>query len=130
MDAARLAAELLRSVSPHAADEVLDLRSALLDPAVTPARLLRIFLAAKNRLEKEHYLLFFRLRRVLEPNLGLRLGPDPAARVEPIDFQFRSLSQLLRNARRNLFEHDLTLTNPEAATVAVVWSLATVAEAW
>lgn len=124
LDAARLAAELLRSVSPQAADEVLDLRSALLDSTITPARLLRIFLAAKNRLETEHYLLFFRLRRVLEPNLGLKLGRDDAGRIQPVDFHFRSLAQLLRRARQNLFEHDLTLTSPDAASVAVIWSLA------
>ncbi|MDB6072253.1 MAG: hypothetical protein JWL81_3424 [Verrucomicrobiales bacterium] len=128
MDAARLAAELLRSVSPKAADEVLDLRSALLEPGVTPAMLLRVFLAAKNRLEKEHYLLFFRLRRVLEPNLGLRLGREAASRILPVDFQYRSLPQMLRRARQNLFEHDLALTSPDAAAVTVVWSLAAVTE--
>lgn len=125
MDASRLAAELLRSVSPQAADEVLDLRSALLDPGVTPALILRVFLAAKQRLEQEHYLLFFRLRRVLEPNLGLRVGHGESSRIQPVDFHYRSLPQLLRRARQDCFEHDLTLTSPDAAPVAVVWSLAT-----
>jgi hypothetical protein len=118
-DAARLAGQLLCSVSPQAADEVLDLRSALLDATISAESLLRTFFQAKLRLEDEHYLLFFRLRRVLEPSLGLKSQHH----IEPIDFQMRSVSQLVNRARQAAYEHDLTLPSPQAAKVSIEWRL-------
>lgn len=124
-DAARLAAELLREVSPAAADEVLDLRMALLDGTVSPGGVLRAFFAARNRLESEHYLLFFRLRRVLEPALGVETTvAGGESRREAVDFRHRDVRQLIRSLRRERFEHDLSVFSPEAVAVRVVWRFA------
>lgn len=124
-DAARLAGQLLCEVSPSAADEVLDLRSALLNQAVTPGGLLRAFFAARNRLESEHYLLFFRLRRVLEPALGVEVCSDGggAARM-PVNFRYREVPQLVRGFRRERFEHDLSVDRPEDVEVRILWRFA------
>lgn len=121
-DAARLAAELLCVVSPEAADEMLDLRSALLDGTVSAQEVLKAFFAARNQLEKEHYLLFYRLRRVLEPALGVevfRKGDAPVRRS--VDFSWREVGQVLRSVRRECFEHDLTLSSPSDLRIAVCW---------
>ena len=121
-DAARLAAELLCVVSPAAADEVLDLRSALLDGRVTAGVVLSAFLTARNRLEQEHYLLFYRLRRVLEPALGVEVsvGQEPGER-EAVDFRWRSSGQLTRALQRERFEQDLSVFALEEVNVRIVW---------
>lgn len=121
-DAARLAAELLCVVSPAAADEVLDLRSVLLDGRVTAGEVLRVFLAARNQLEQEHYLLFYRLRRVLEPALGVEVSV--ANRTEErraVDFRWRNAPQLIRALQRERFEQDLEVASPEEVEVRIVW---------
>ena len=121
-DAARLAAELLCVVSPAAADEVLDLRSALLDGRVTAGAVLSAFLTARNRLEQEHYLLFYRLRRVLEPALGVEVsvGSEPGDR-EAVDFRWRNVAQLSRALQRERFEQDLEVASLEEVEVRIVW---------
>lgn len=124
-DAARLAAELLCQVSPAVADEVLDLRSALLDSRITPGGLLRAFFAARNRLESEHYLVFFRLRRVLEPALGVEISTPGSGPVrEAVDFRYRDASQMIRGLRRERFEHDLRVQSLEQVRVRVCWRFA------
>ncbi|MES2706731.1 MAG: hypothetical protein V4726_09040 [Verrucomicrobiota bacterium] len=129
-DAARLAAELLCEVTPGAADEVLDLRSALLDNSMTPGGVLRAFFAARNRLESEHYLLFFRLRRVLEPALGVEVAvPGGDKNRMAVDFRHRDVRHLIRGLRRERFEHDLNVRNPEEVAVRVVWRFAPEPEA-
>lgn len=128
-DAARLAAELLREVSPHAADEVLDLRAALLDFRTGAKTMLEVFFAARARLESEHYLLFFRLRRVLEPALGLRVsvpGREPEQRA--VDFRFRDLNRLTNRVRQEVFEMDLNVKSPADVLVEPVWRLASLTE--
>lgn len=121
-DAARLAAGLLCVVSPAAADEMLDLRTALLDSTVSAMEVLQAFFAARNRLENEHYLLFYRLRRVLEPALGIEVTRKNAPPVrQAVDFSWREVRQVLRSVRRECFEHDLTLASPAGAEVAVCW---------
>ena len=121
-DAARLAAELLCVVSPAAADEVLDLRSALLDGSVSAQEVLKAFFAARNGLESEHYLLFYRLRRVLEPALGVEVSRKGAVPVrEAVDFSWRNVGQVLRRVRRECFEHDLTLSSPSEVLATICW---------
>ena len=121
-DAARLAAELLCVVSPAAADEVLDLRSALLDGAASAHQVLKTFFAARNRLETEHYLLFYRLRRVLEPAMCVEVSTDSGGAVrQEVDFTWHGLGQVLRSVRRERFEHDLTVTSPREVRVSVDW---------
>lgn len=122
-DAARLAAELLCEVSPVAADEVLDLRSALLDGGVDAEGVLKAFFQARNRLESEHYLVFYRLRRVLEPAVALnvQLPGSPSPSRWPLDFRYRDLGQLRRRVQHECFEHELEVSAPEAVRVEPVW---------
>jgi hypothetical protein len=122
-DAARLAAELLCEVSPAAADEVLDLRAALLNGGVGAEGVLKTFFLARNRLESEHYLLFYRLRRVLEPALALsvQLPGEAAPSRQPLDFRCRDLAHLRKSVQRECFEHHLTVPAPEAVWVEPVW---------
>jgi hypothetical protein len=122
-DAARLAAQLLCEVSPAAADEVLDLRSRLLDGNVSAASVLQAFFAARNQLETEHYLLFYRLRRVCEPALALEVstGPEGETVRAEVDFRCRDFGQLRRHVQRERFEHDLTVQAPGQVKVEVVW---------
>lgn len=122
LGAARLAAGLLCVVSPAAADEILDLRSALLDAAVSPAGVLKAFFAARNRLENEHYLLFYRLRRVLEPALGVEISAPGVESVRRgVDFRFRDTLQMRRSLQREWFEHHLSVSAPSTVKVAVIW---------
>src|SRR5690606_32094539 len=101
------------------------LRTELLDPDSSPERLLRVFLTARRRLERSHYLLFYRLRRVLEPALGVEIRePGKAAVRRPVNFRFRSADHLLRRVRDEQFEHALELESPEAVDVSVIWRLA------
>ncbi|WP_050029376.1 hypothetical protein [Verrucomicrobium sp. BvORR034] len=128
-DAARLAAQLLCEVSPSAADEVLDLRMMLLDSQASAQSVLSVFFAARNRLESEHYLLFFRLRRVLEPSFGLETtAQDFPARQESVNFHCRDLRHLTRRAQQEAFESDLRLNSPEEVSVRIVWRLSPYAE--
>lgn len=128
-DAARLAAQLLCEVTPAAADEVLDLRVTLLDPRASAQEVLAAFFAARNRLESEHYLLFYRLRRVLEPSFGLEtVAQDFAARQEGVNFRCRNLRQLKRRAQQEAFESDLRLGSPEEVSVRIIWRLSPFAE--
>lgn len=128
--AARLAAELLCVVTPGEADHALDLRMELLDFRTTPERLLRVFLQAKSRLESGHYLLFYRLRRVLEPALGLEVEvPSGEVMRLPVDFRFREVDHLLRRVRQEQFEHSLAVASPDLVRVSVIWRLAPAAEA-
>lgn len=129
MDAARLAAQLLCEVSPAAADEVLDLRMMLLDSNASAQAVLSAFFAARNRLESEHYLLFFRLRRVLEPTFGLETTAlDFPARQENVNFHCRDLRFLKRRAQQEAFEADLRLNSPQDVKVRIVWRLSPLAE--
>lgn len=122
-DAARLAAQLLCEVSPAAADEVLDLRSRLLDGNVSAAGVLQAFFAARNQLETEHYLLFYRLRRVCEPALALEVshGPETAPERADVNFRCQDLTHLRRTVQRERFEHDLSVKAPGQVKVDVVW---------
>lgn len=129
-DAARLAAQLLCEVSPSAADEVLDLRMMLLDSNASAQAVLTAFFAARNRLESEHYLLFFRLRRVLEPSFGLEtVALDFPARQESVNFHCRDLRHLKRRAQHEAFESDLRINSLEDVTVRIVWRLSPFADA-
>lgn len=122
-DAARLAAELLCQVSPGVADEVLDLRSALLDSGVGAEGVLKAFFSAKSRLESEHYLLFYRLRRVLEPALALNvlLPGEVHPYRQSLDFRCRDLAQLRRAVQQECFEHHLEVPSPDSVQVEPVW---------
>ncbi len=121
-DAARLAAELLCVVSPAVADGVLDLRSALLDGRVTAGEVLRVFLTARNQLEQEHYLLFYRLRRVLEPALGVEVSVAHRTEArQAVDFRWLNVAQLTRALQRERFEQDLEVASLEEVEVRIVW---------
>lgn len=129
MDAARLAAQLLCEVSPSAADEVLDLRMMLLDGEASAQSVLAAFFAARNRLEKEHYLLFYRLRRVLEPSFGIETATrDLPSHAQAVNFHCRDVRHLKRRAQHEVFESDLRVRNLDEVRVRVVWRLSPFAE--
>lgn len=101
----------------------------LLDSQASAQAVLSTFFAARNRLESEHYLLFFRLRRVLEPSFGLETtAQDFPARQESVNFRCRDLRHLTRRAQQEAFESDLRLNSPEEVRVRIVWRLSPYAE--
>ena len=71
---------------------------------------LDLFLACRERLEAEHYLPFYRLRRLIANSLKLEAGTSQA-QVAPLREilrrKHRSLADIKRTLRREIFEHDL-----------------------
>jgi hypothetical protein len=108
-DAARIVEDLFRCTRPDTWDMLLDLREHLLrgdDWEET----LDLFLACRERLETEHYLPFYRLRRLIANSLSLEAGASQA-HVAPLREilrrKHRSLDDIKRTLRREIFEHDL-----------------------
>ena len=103
-------------------DSLLDLREQLLKGSDWN-RTLDVFLACRELLEADHYLPFYRLRRLLTASLRLLTKTD-AARVETSSLgewlwsKPRSLADVKRAIRRELFEHSLDL--PAHVSVRVV----------
>ena len=108
-DAASIVEDLFRCTHADAWDMLLDLREHLLrgdDWEET----LDLFLACRERLEAEHYLPFYRLRRLMANSLSLEAGTSQA-HVAPLREilrrKHRSLADIKRTLRREIFEHDL-----------------------
>lgn len=76
--AARMVEGLFRVTPAACWDLLLDLRQALLE-GWDAARMAPIFQDCRRELEKDHYLTFYRLRRLLEPSL---VAPLPVAKAE------------------------------------------------
>jgi hypothetical protein len=108
-DAARIVEDLFRCTRPDAWDMLLDLREHLLQ-GDDWEETLDMFLACRERLEAEHYLPFYRLRRLLANSLSLEAGASQA-HVAPLREilrrKHRSLADIKRTLRREIFEHDL-----------------------
>jgi hypothetical protein len=120
--AARIVEELFRATPADAWDALLDLRTALLSGSDWN-RTLDLFLACRERLEADHYLPFYRLRRLLAASLRLEARvegdcPEVAPLVELLRRNPRSLADVKRAVRRELFEHSLDL--PAHVPVRVV----------
>ena len=118
--AARIVEELFPSTVSDAWNDLLDLRGELLRGADWN-RTLDLFLACRERLEDDHYLPFYRLRRLLTASLRLETGvhgAEAAPLVEVLRRNPRSLADVKRAVRRELFEHSLDL--PAHVAVRVV----------
>jgi hypothetical protein len=109
--AARIVEELFPVTPSEAWNDLLDLRGGLLRGADWN-RTLDLFLVCRERLEMDHYLPFFRLRRLLTASLKLEIGvagAQTASLVEILHRKPRSLADVKRVVRRELFEHSLEL---------------------
>ena len=118
--AARIVEELFQATGTGAWDGLLDLRQELLR-ATDWNRTLDLFLACRESLEADHYLPFYRLRRLLTASLRLETGIEGAEASSLADLlrrNPRSLAEMKRALRRELFEHSLDL--PAHVPVRVV----------
>jgi hypothetical protein len=109
--AAAIVQELFAVTSPEAWDLLLDLRRHLLG-SVDCGEILDAFLACRERLEADHYLPFYRMRRLLAASLRLEFGIEGAGgKVRPLrellQGGHRSMAEIRRAVRRDAFEHML-----------------------
>lgn len=102
-DAVRIVEELFPVTSPSAWDELLDLRRLILSGSDWPAAI-GVFLACRQTLEQDHYLPFYRLRRLLAVSLQLEGVDLPSLKLERL-LRCRSYGHLTREIRREVFEH-------------------------
>lgn len=105
-------------------DDLLELRQALV-AGKDWDRVLDSFLVCRKQLELDHYLPFFRLRRLLSSSLRLEAGVNSFTAADPdlallLTRQPRSLDDITRSLRRELFEHDLDLGDLNALQLTVV----------
>lgn len=121
-DAARIVEELFRCTPSNAWDMLLDLREHLLR-GDNWEKTLDLFLACRERLEAEHYLPFYRLRRLIANSLKLEAGTSQA-QVAPLREilrrKHRSLADIKRSLRREIFEHDLRQAGTDRIPLRVV----------
>lgn len=106
--AARVVEELFPATSTAAWNDLLDLREHFLHGRDWNAAL-DLFLRCRERLEADHYLPFYRLRRLLTASLRLEAGEEAAAPMRPLSELLNrhpaSLADLKRAVRREIFEH-------------------------
>ncbi|MFY8215407.1 MAG: hypothetical protein ACOVMP_02255 [Chthoniobacterales bacterium] len=105
-------------------NDLLDLRVVMAEGERWD-RVLNLFLVCRERLELDHYLPFFRLRRLLATSLQLEAGSTPEQSSNPdlallLARSPRSLADIKRSIRRDWFEHDLELEDPRLVKVRVV----------
>jgi hypothetical protein len=108
-DAARIVEDLFRCTPSDAWDMLLDLRRHLLEGDDWDEAL-DLFLCCRERLEAEQYLPFYRLRRLLAESLRLEAGRNQAHVAplrEVLRRKHRSLADMKRTVKREIFEHDL-----------------------
>lgn len=111
-DAANIVEELFQNAPSETWNTLLDLRSNLLkgrDWNLT----LDLFLEARELLEADQYLPFYRLRRLLSQSLRLETGYAAAAPLveslaDILKKKHRSLADIERAVKRECFEHALT----------------------
>ena len=121
-DAARIVEELFRSTPTDAWDMLLDLRRHLLEGDDWDEAL-DFILCCRERLEAEHYLPFYRLRRLLAESLRLEAGRSQAHVAplrEVLRRKHRSLADMKRTVTREIFEHDLREAGIDRIQVRVV----------
>jgi hypothetical protein len=112
-DAAKIVEGLFACTSAGAWDILLDLRCRLLE-GENWTETLDLFLYCRQRLEAEHYLPFYRLRRLLADSLRLEAGRDQnrvGSLREVLRSKHRSLDDFKRRVHREIFEHDLQTAN-------------------
>lgn len=103
-DAARIVEELFPVTPREAWDGLLELRGLILGGRDW-ARTLEVFLACRQMLEQDHYLPFYRLRRLLAVSLQLE-GVEglPTVNLERL-LRCRSFRHVEREVRRAVFEY-------------------------
>lgn len=110
--AARIVEELFQVTPPGAWNDLLDLRQLLMH-GTDWNRALDAFLGCRERLEADHYLPFYRLRRLLTASLRLEAGAETRTECGSLAELLRrrpaSLADIKRTVRRELFEHSLDL---------------------
>jgi hypothetical protein len=109
--AARVVEELFPVTPADAWNGLLDLRGELLRGADWN-HTLDLFLACRERLEADHYLPFYRLRRLLTASLQLDTGTggaQTASLAEVLHRNPRSLADIKRAVHREYFEHSVEL---------------------
>lgn len=106
--AARVVEELFPVTATESWNDLLDLRAGLLRGDDWNA-VLDLFLRCRERLEADHYLPFYRLRRLLTASLRLQASDNGGAPVRPLADLLRrhpaSFADLQRALRREMFEH-------------------------
>ncbi len=123
-EAARIVEELLRSTNPDRWNVLLDLREQLLlgnDWEVT----LDCFLRCREVLEADHYLPFYRLRKLISSSLELEIDENKrdvshSCLERALRKRHHSLSDIRRAVSRELYEHDLDLATPGEIRVRLV----------
>ena len=118
-DAAAIVEELFRVTPANRWDMLLDLRQHLL-AGQDWNQTLDIFLACREGLEAEHYLPFYRLRRLLTESLRLETGSGETSLKQILWQKHRSLADVSRAVTRELFEHDLTASVDRPLELRVV----------
>lgn len=104
-DAARIVEELFPATASMHWDLLLDVRQQLLE-GTDWNRALDLFLTAREAMETDHYLPFYRLRRLL--TAGLRLESEHAIGGSLEDLlrrKHRSLAEAKKALHRELFEY-------------------------
>lgn len=121
--AARIVEELFPVTSPENWDLLLDLRQLLLH-GTDWNRALDAFLRCRERMEADHYLPFYRLRRLLTASLRLEAEMDNCTEcrslAELLQRRPASLADLKRSIRREMFEHSLDLPADHPIPLRVV----------
>lgn len=118
-DAVRIVEELFPVTTPEVWDQLLDLRGNLLEGSDWN-HTLDVFLACRERLEAAHYLPFYRLRRLLSESLKLEGGSGKASLKQVWVQKHRSLADIRRAFHRELFEHDLSVSEDHPVHLQVV----------
>ncbi len=103
VDAVRIVEELFPATPSSVWDELLDLRRLILSGGDWPAAI-GVFLACRQKLEQDHYLPFYRLRRLLAVSLELEGIDLPSLKLERL-LRCRSYGHLTREIQREIFEH-------------------------
>ncbi len=121
--AAQIVEELFFSAPSTTWDTLLDLRQLLLH-GDDWNRALDTFLHCRRRLEADHYLPFYRLRRLLSASLRLQAGEETRAEfgslAEILQRRPASLAEIKRTVRREMFEHALELPADHRVPLRVV----------
>jgi len=118
-DAARIVEELFPVTPSETWNLLLDLRGNLLD-GTDWNHTLDVFLACRERLETANYLPFYRLRRLLSESLRLEGGGGTASLKQVLIQKHRSLAEIRRAFHRELFEHDLSISEDHPVHLRVV----------
>lgn len=119
-DAAQIVEDLFRTTHPSHWNLLLDLRDQLLK-GHDWNHTFDVFLDCREQMEADHYLPFYRLRRLITQSLRLEAGNIPTATLEEIlRRRHRSLADVGRAVFRELFEHNLDVESSDPVPFRLV----------